>query len=160
MNCKYICSIVNLTDFKQIKQQQQQQQQLSRLMFLKQLLIYGFVNVNVETLIKFFFQRILSIVAVTECNYFLHKLSFKLKEKAALKNFAIFTGKHLCLLKRDSFIKKRLQHRCFPGNITKCFRTPILKNSCERLLLGLTLGSHLMVPPYDLTLWSHPKVQI
>ena len=36
------------------------------------------------------------------CNYLLHKLSFKLKEKAALKNFAIFTGKH------TMFIKKRL----------------------------------------------------
>ena len=34
-----------------------------------------------------------------------------------------------------SFIKKRLQLRCFPVNIAKCSRTPILKNTCERLLL-------------------------
>ena len=33
------------------------------------------------------------------------------------------------------FIKKRLQHRCFPVNIAKFLRTPILKNICEWLLL-------------------------
>ena len=31
---------------------------------------------------------------------------------------------------------KRLQHRCFPVNIVKFLRTPILKNICERLLLN------------------------
>ena len=34
-----------------------------------------------------------------------------------------------------NFIKKRLQHRCFPVKIVKLVRTPILKNTCERLLL-------------------------
>ena len=34
-----------------------------------------------------------------------------------------------------NFIKKRLQHRCFSANIAEIFRTPILKNICERLLL-------------------------
>ena len=37
--------------------------------------------------------------------------------------------------KACNFIKKRLQHRCFPVNIAKLFRTPILKNICGRLLL-------------------------
>ena len=32
--------------------------------------------------------------------------------------------------------KKRLQHRYFPMKLTKFLRTPILKNTCERLLLG------------------------
>ena len=32
-------------------------------------------------------------------------------------------------------LKKRLQDRCFPVNITKFLRTPILKNICEQLLL-------------------------
>ena len=53
------------------------------------------------------------------------------------KTFAIFNGKHLCwslfskvaVLKTCNFIKKRLQHRCFPVNIVKVlgipyFRTP------------------------------------
>ena len=52
-------------------------------------------------------------------------------KKTVLKNFAIFAGKHLCQslyltklrpttsLKACSFIKKRLQHRCFPMNIAK-----------------------------------------
>ena len=58
-------------------------------------------------------------------------------EKTSLKNFAIFTGKHLCrslfLIKLQinfliNFIKKRLQHRCFSVNIDKFLITPILKN--------------------------------
>ena len=42
----------------------------------------------------------------------------------ALKNLAIFTGKHLCWrFFLINFIKKRLQHRCFPVNIAKCLST-------------------------------------
>ena len=40
-------------------------------------------------------------------------------------------------LKVCSFIKKRLQHRCFPVNIAKFLRTPILKNICKWLPLKL-----------------------
>ena len=54
-----------------------------------------------------------------------------------LKNFSIFTRKHLCwilfLIKlqawRPSFLlKKRLQHRFFPVNIAKFLRTAFLSN--------------------------------
>ena len=38
-------------------------------------------------------------------------------------------------LQACNFIKKILQHRCFPVNIAKLLRTPVLKNICERLLL-------------------------
>ena len=34
-----------------------------------------------------------------------------------------------------NFIKKRLQHWCFPVKFKKCLRTPILQNIYERLLL-------------------------
>ena len=44
-------------------------------------------------------------------------------KKAVLENFAIFSGKYLCW---------SLQHRCFPVNIVKFLRTPILKNIRER----------------------------
>ena len=63
-------------------------------------------------------------------------------KKAVLKYFAIFTGKYLCWslffnkyagLQFCNFIKKRLQHRCFPVNIAKFLRTPVSKNICERL---------------------------
>ena len=54
------------------------------------------------------------------------------RKKGVLKNFAIFTRKHLCWSLFDvfgvNFIKRRLQHRCFPVNITKFLRKPILKN--------------------------------
>ena len=38
--------------------------------------------------------------------------------------------------KARNFIKKRIQHRCFPVEFTKFLRTPILKNVIERLLLN------------------------
>ena len=59
-------------------------------------------------------------------------------KKAGLENFAIWTGKQLSRsfflikLQACNFIKKRLQHRCFPVNIAKFPRTPTLKNIYER----------------------------
>ena len=40
-------------------------------------------------------------------------------------------------LQACSFIKKRLQQRCFPVKLAKFLRTTILKNICERPLLFL-----------------------
>ena len=58
------------------------------------------------------------------------------RKKGVLKNFAIFTRKYLCWrLFGLNFIKKSLQYRYFPVNITKFLRTPILKNIWERLHL-------------------------
>ena len=63
----------------------------------------------------------------------------------ALKDFVIFTGKHLCwslfLIKLQAckFIEKRLQHWCFVLNVKKFSRTPILKNIREQLLLIIML---------------------
>ena len=66
------------------------------------------------------------------------------KKKSNLKNFTIFTAKHLywglffnknASLQVFSFIKKRLQHKYFLDNIAKFLRTAILKNICEWLLL-------------------------
>ena len=58
-------------------------------------------------------------------------------KKGVLKNFANFTGKHLrwSLLQACNFIKKRLQHWCFPVKFAKFLRTSILNKICERLLL-------------------------
>ena len=53
-------------------------------------------------------------------------------EKVVLTKFAIFTAKHVletlfnkvaAYLKARNFIKKRLQHRCFPANIAKFFKS-------------------------------------
>ena len=49
----------------------------------------------------------------------------KFCEKAVLKDFAIFTGKHL------RWILSLIQ------NIAEFFRAPILKNICELLLLKM-----------------------
>ena len=65
-----------------------------------------------------------------------------------LRNFAIFTGKQLCwslfLIKLQTFIKKRLQHRCFPVNIAKFLRTLFFIAHLRWLLLNnYTHTSHL-----------------
>ena len=43
-----------------------------------------------------------------------------------LKNFVIFTGKHL--FDRVESIEKRFQHWCFPLHVKKFLRTSTLKN--------------------------------
>ena len=67
-------------------------------------------------------------------------------KKGDLKNFAIFTGKHLCRsfffnkvagLRPASLLKKRLRHRCFPVNFGKFLRTPFLQNTSGWLLLKI-----------------------
>ena len=63
----------------------------------------------------------------------------------SLKNFAIFTGKHLCwslfLIKLQAwacnFVKKRLQRRCFPENIATSFTTTFLIEHLWWLLLKI-----------------------
>ena len=63
--------------------------------------------------------------------------------KSVLKNFANFTGKHLCWIlflwsckpAACKFLKKGLQYKCFPVKFAKLFRIPILRNICKRLLL-------------------------
>ena len=53
--------------------------------------------------------------------------------KGVLRNFAKFTGKHLCQnlffnkiagLRHANLLKKRLWHRCFPENFVKILRKP------------------------------------
>ena len=53
-------------------------------------------------------------------------------KEGVIKNFAQFTGKHLC----KRFFKS-LWHRCFPVNFAKFLRTPFLQNTSRRLLFCL-----------------------
>ena len=46
----------------------------------------------------------------------------------------VFYTKAANFLQACNFIKKRLEHSCFPVNIAKMLRTAILKNICQRLL--------------------------
>ena len=66
-------------------------------------------------------------------------------EKGVLRNFAKFTGKHLCqsLLfnkvagpRPATLLKKRLWRSCFPVNFAKFLRTPFLKEHLWWLLLA------------------------
>ena len=56
-----------------------------------------------------------------------HRRSYVKKD--VLKNFANFTGKHLCwnlfLIKLQAFRKKRLQHKYFSANFAKFLRTSV-----------------------------------
>ena len=44
-------------------------------------------------------------------------------------------------LQTGNFITKRLEHRCFPVNLAKFLKTPILKDIFERLLLNSVIQS-------------------
>ena len=73
-------------------------------------------------------------------------------KKGVLRNFAKFTGKHLCqrlfLIRpgHATLLKKSFWHRCFPVDCEKFLRTPFSQNTSGRLLLyqydyaSLTLG--------------------
>ena len=65
-------------------------------------------------------------------------------KKGVFKNFAKFTGKHLCQSlffnkiagrRPATSLKKRLWHRCFPENFVKFLRTPFLTEHLWWLLL-------------------------
>ena len=58
--------------------------------------------------------------------------------KGVLRNFAKFTGKHLC---QSLLLKKRLWHMCFPENFVKFLRTSFLQNTSGRLLLRFKINS-------------------
>ena len=64
--------------------------------------------------------------------------------KDVLRNFAKFTGKHLCQVlffnkvadpELATLLIKRLWHRCFPMNFAKFLRAPFSQNTFGRLLL-------------------------
>ena len=66
--------------------------------------------------------------------------------KGLLRNFATFTGKHLCQslffnkvagLRPATLSKKRLWHRCFPVNVAKFLRTPFFTEHLRWLPLEL-----------------------
>ena len=65
------------------------------------------------------------------------------RKKGVLKNLANFTGKHLCwslfLTKfLTNFIKKTLQHSCFPVKFAKFLRAPFSTEHIRWLLLYLS----------------------
>ena len=81
-------------------------------------------------------------------------------EKVVLKNFPIFTGKHLCRslfpikvagLKACSIFRRGFQHSCFPVNIAKFLRTPILNiaNGCfwsDKILVYMMVNASTHIP--------------
>ena len=56
---------------------------------------------------------------------------------AVLKNYAIFTAKHLRF-----FLIRLFQQKYFPANTAKFLGTPILKNIWEQLLLDVVFSSN------------------
>ena len=85
-------------------------------------------------------------------------------KKTASKKLAVFTGKHLSLLRQGwnkaaghktcNFITKRLQHRCFPVSISTFLITPVLNNICVLLLPKVTIIKNLLEnPPVTMITW-------
>ena len=52
-------------------------------------------------------------------------------------------------LQACNFVKKRLQGRCFPVNIVKFLKIPILKNICEQFLLTSGMEIFLFFSKYS-----------
>ena len=86
--------------------------------------------------------------------------------KGVLRNFAKFTGKHLCQrlffnkvagLRPVTLLKKSLWHRCFPVNFAKFLRTPFLQNTSGRLLLFLFRESKSTVVYFGLYIEERAK---
>ena len=71
--------------------------------------------------------------------------------KGVLRNFAKFTGKHLCQrlffkvagLRPATLLKKSLRHRCFPVNFAKFLRTPFFTEHLRWLLLHVNLNIYI-----------------
>ena len=69
-------------------------------------------------------------------------------KKGVLRNFAKFTGKHLCQSpsfnkvsgsRPANLLKRRLWQRCFPVNFTKFLGTPSFKEHFWWLLLSINI---------------------
>ena len=84
-------------------------------------------------------------------------------KKGVLKNFAKFTGKHLC---QNLFFKKRLKnlllkktlwHRCFSVNFAKFLRTRFLKEHLQGLLLADSLAAERF---QKVTVWCSSKTLV
>ena len=92
-------------------------------------LLFIFIFIEETNQVRMFYKKTLSIFRSSRSQKF-----FKI---GVLKNFAIFTRKHLCwslfLIKLQA--KRDSSKRRLPVNIAKYLRTPLLKNICERLLL-------------------------
>ena len=54
-----------------------------------------------------------------------HQICFV--NKGILRNFAKFTGKHMCLLRPATLLKKRLRHWCFPVNFPRFLRRSLYR---------------------------------
>ena len=52
-------------------------------------------------------------------------------------------------------IKTRRQRRCFPVNIAKFLRTPILKNVCKRVRLLISLSNFHIMCPFETLLFTN-----
>ena len=58
---------------------------------------------------------------------------------------------------QGNYIKRRMQHRCFPVNNAKFLRTPILKNICIKLLLAFCKNRNIR-PGFSSYIDSDKKV--
>ena len=93
-----------------------------------------------------FFSKVFKNVEIKEKLLSSFILTFRGKWESikigVLRNFAKFTGKHLCqslflnkvaVLRPAALLKKRLWRRCFPVNFAKFLGTPFLQNQQKAL---------------------------
>ena len=90
------------------------------------------VSSYIFSLILFMFSQLICIHSYLICIQFRRSRPEVFCKKGVLRNFAKFTGKHLCQglflnrvagLSPATLLKQRLCHRCFPVNFAKFLRT-------------------------------------
>ena len=94
---------------------------------------------------SYFSEQLLFRTGIFHNSYLQEQPSEVFCKKSCPKTFRNIHRKIPLGLQDCCFIKKRLQHRCFPVNIANFLRTAILKNIWERLLLHLTDFSEQLV---------------
>ena len=104
----------------------------------------GICIVNLLLTFSVLVEAILSSISIFFSNSHNKKWKYYITNRLSL-TFTVFI--EVRNLKACNFIKKRLQHRCFPVKCAKFLRIPpILKNIYERLLLIFFIFSLCLLP--------------
>ena len=108
---------------------------------MKKLNMFNFLHIKMMK-ISFEITRHLCFVFATTrnlhtfvCFYVQKQSSRGVLPKSVLRNFAKFTGKHLC---QTLFLNKELWHRCFPVNFAKFLKSSFLHNTSGWLFLKIS----------------------
>ena len=80
------------------------------------------------------------------------KVCWKISQSSQENTCAGVPFEQSCRAEAFTFVKRRIQRRCFPVNFAKFLKTPIQSEVCERLLLDWKIHEKLLNVFYTLTI--------